>query len=140
METPPQKLEGALLRAFVAAPLGALVTLGVIAVPYLVLEEDWSLVGQASTWAFFGTFLAVGTAIAYLMTVVVIWPGYAVLHRLGWLNVGTVLLGGALAGALAVPLAWHGLIGRTHIEWLLYLGGAIAGDAAGVVFWVLHVP
>ncbi len=133
-------LESASLRAFVAAPVGAILTLGVFAVPYLVLEEGWSLLGQASTWGFLAAFLAVGTPLAYLVTAVIIWPGYVLLRRLGWLNIGTVLFGGMATGAVTMPLIWHGMIGRTHIDWLLVLSGAVAGGVAAAIFWVLHPP
>ncbi len=133
-------LESASLRAFVAAPLGAILTLGVVAVPYLVLEEGWSLLGQASTWGFLAAFLAVGTLLAYLVTGVIVWPGYVLLRRLDWLNIGTVLFGGMATGAVTMPLIWHGMIGRTHIDWLLYLSGAVAGGVAAAIFWALHSP
>lgn|GEM_PF-3740716 len=84
-------------------------------------------------------FFAGGTPVAYAVTGAVVWPGYAVLRRLGWLNPGTVLLGGAAVGALTVPLCWHGFIGRTQVEWLLYLSGALAGCVASVIFWMLHL-
>ena len=51
-----------------------------------------------------------------------------------------MLLGGTITGTVAVPLLWHGVIGRTHSEWLLYLSGASAGGVAGVIFWVLQPP
>ena len=84
--------------------------------------------------------IAIGTPLAYLVTAAIIWPGYAVLRRLGWLTGGTVLLGGTITGTVAVPLGWHGVIGRPHTEWLLYLSGATAGGVAAAIFWVLHPP
>jgi hypothetical protein len=128
------------LRAFLVAPLGAIITLGLIAVLYLVLAGERSLLEWASTWGFVVAVLAVGTPLAYLVTGAIVWPGYAVLRRAGWFNPGTVLLGGAAVGALTVPLCWHGFIGRTQVEWLLYLSGASAGCVAGGIFWVLHPP
>ncbi len=128
------------LRPFVLAPLGAILTLGVFVVPYLVLEEGRSLLEQASTWGFLAAFLAVGTPLAYLVTGVIAWPGYTVLRRLGWLNIGTVLLGGMATGAVTIPLIWHGVIGRTHTEWLLSLSETIAGGVAAAIFWALHSP
>ncbi len=133
-------LGGALLRAFLAAPLGAILTLGVFALPYLVLEEGRSLLDQASTWRLVAAFLVLGTPLAYLVTAAIISPGYAVLRRLGWLNGGTVLLGGTLTGALAVPLLWHGVVGWPHTDWLLYLSGATSGGVAAAIFWGLHAP
>ncbi len=140
MSPAPPTLGGASLQAFLAAPLGAIGTLGFLAVAYLVLEGEASLLTQASTWGFLAAFLFVGTPLAYLVTAVLVWPGYALLRRLGWLNGGTILLGGMAIGAVTVPLCWHAGIGRTHIEWLLYLSGAIAGGVAGAIFWVLHPP
>ncbi len=105
-----------------------------------MLEEGRSLLEQANTWGFLAAFLAVGTPLAYLVTAAIIWPGYAVLRGLGWLNGGTVLLGGMATGAVTVLLIWHGMIGPTHIDWLLYLSGASAGCVASGIFWVLHIP
>jgi hypothetical protein len=105
-----------------------------------VVERERSLLEQASSWWVVAVVLGVGTPPAYLVTGAIVWPGYALLRRLGWLNVGTVLLGSTATGAVTVPLGWHGMIGRTHIEWLLYLSGASACCVAGGIFWVLHSP
>lgn len=53
MRPSPLTLGGPALRAFLVAPLGAVATLGLIAVPYLVLEGERSLLERASTWGFF---------------------------------------------------------------------------------------
>jgi hypothetical protein len=90
-----------ILIPFLIAPLGAIATLWLVAVDFLVLNREGALLRSAATWQFLAAFLAVGTPFAYGVTLVIGLPGYALLRRLVWINPGAILLRATMTDALA---------------------------------------
>jgi hypothetical protein len=92
--------------------------------------------GAAGHTLFF--FLFFGAPVAYGLTALVAWPTYGALRRRRWRpHLGPIIIGAGLLGAVALPLVWALFWGSLERLGFLSSLGAVAGVAAGALFWFI---